>query len=180
MASQLRAPGPLVRTITPVDVLDELTRRLLLLHDQMEQLVCALDIQQLVMVNNRLRWLPAVTENVEMLVEEIKVSEGERLPIAHHAATTLGTSPQATLAELADVAGEPYRSSWRRIRLQLLALHQEIDQITATNRDLGRQGMAAAGAIVTTLGGTEEPRAYSATGTAEPVRPASHRFDRTA
>ncbi len=163
-----------------MDVLDELTRRLLLLHDQMEQLVCALDIQQLVLVNNRLRWLPAVTENVEMLVEEIKVSEAERLPIAYAAASTLGAPSNATLAELADTAGEPYRSSWRRTRLQLLALHQEIDQITAANRDLGRQGMAASGDVITTLGGVDEPASYSASGQSEPVRPTSHRFDRTA
>lgn len=163
-----------------VDVLDDLTRRLLLLHDQMEQLVCALDIQQLVLVNNRLRWLPAVTENVEMLVEEIRTSEVERLPVARSAAVTMGASPDATLAELADAAGEPYRSSWRRIRLQLLALHQEIDQITATNRDLGRHGAAAAGDVVTTLGVTETPTHYSATGRSEPVTTPTHRFDRTA
>lgn len=163
-----------------MDVLDDLTRRLLLLHDQMEQLVCALDIQQLVIVNNRLRWLPAVTENVEVLVDEIKVSEMERLPVARAAAVSLGADPDATLAELADAAGDPYRSSWRRVRLQLIALHQEIDQITATNRDLGRHGAATAGDVITTLGGHDQPTAYSATGRSESVTPASHRFDRTA
>ncbi|MEM1334046.1 MAG: flagellar export chaperone FlgN [Actinomycetota bacterium] len=163
-----------------MDVLDDLTRRLLLLHDQMEQLVCALDIQQLVLVNNRLRWLPAVSENVELLVDEITNSERERLPVARTAAVQLGASPDATLAELADAAGEPYRSGWRRIRLQLLALHQEVDQITATNRDLGQHGAAAAGEVLSTLGATETPTSYSATGRSEPVTPNSHRFDRTA
>jgi hypothetical protein len=163
-----------------VNVFDELTRRLLLLHDQMEQLVCALDIQQLVLANNRLRWLPAVTENVEILVAEIKVSEAERLPIAQTAAFELGVANDATLAQLADVSDEPYRSSWRRIRTRLVDLQQEIEQIAATSSQLGQQGAAAANDVITTLGGVEEPTSYSATGRTEPVRPTAHRFDRTA
>ncbi len=168
------------RTICSVDVLDDLTRRLLLLHDQMEQLVCALDIQQLVIANHRLRWLPAVTENVEMLVEEIRASEAERVPIAQAAAAQLNAPRAATLAELADAAGEPYRSSWRRTRLELIALHQEIELVSAANQELGRQGANTANDIVATLGGQDQPTSYSATGRSEPVRPMAHRFDRTA
>lgn len=167
------------RTICNVDIFDELTRRLLLLHDQMEQLVCALDIQQLVLVNNRLRWLPAVTENVELLVDEIKISEMDRLAITREAAATLGVDDDQTLAHLADAVGEPFRSPWRRIRLQLVALHQEIEQITASSAQLGRHGAMAASEVITTLGGADSMPSYSATGRTEPVTPASHRFDRT-
>ena len=163
-----------------MDVYDELTRRLLLLHDQMEQLVCALDIQQLVLANNRLRWLPAVTENVEVLVDEIKISEMERLPIAREAAAALRLDGDQTLAQLADAVGEPFRTPWRRIRLQLVALHQEIEQITASSAQLGRHGAMATSEVITTLGGADAMPAYSATGRTEPVRPATHRFDRTA
>lgn len=163
-----------------MDPFDELTRRLLLLHDQMEQLVCALDIQQLVIANNRLRWLPAVTENVEMLVDEIKLAEAQRLQVSQAAAAALAIAPTATLAELADAVGEPYRSSWRRTRLQLQAFHQEINLITTSSQELSRQGVVAAGEVITTLGTADEPTAYSSTGRTEAVRPATHRFDRTA
>ncbi|MFK8025721.1 MAG: flagellar export chaperone FlgN [Ilumatobacter sp.] len=163
-----------------MDLFDQLTRRMLLLHDQMEQLVCALDIQQLVLANNRLRWLPAVSENVEVLVEEIKISETERVPIARSIAQQLGLSAEASLADLAEAAGEPYRTSWRRTRLQLIAFQQEIEMITATNRDLGQHGAAAASDVINRLGDDLEPTAYSANGQTEPVRPAPHRFNRTA
>ena len=169
-----------VRTVGAVDLLDQLTRRLLLLHEQMEQLVCALDIQQLVLTNNRLRWLPAVTENVEVLVDEIQQSEAERAPIARAAASMLGVSADSSLAELSEAAGEPYRSGWRRTRLQLVSFQQEIELITATNRDLGQHGVAAANDVIAGLGDGPEPTSYSATGRSEPVRPASHRFNRTA
>ncbi|MEM9746505.1 MAG: flagellar export chaperone FlgN [Actinomycetota bacterium] len=165
-----------------MDALDELTKRLVLLHDQMEQLLCALDIQQLVLANNRLRWLPAVTESVEMLVHEIHLSESERLPVAYEVAASLGVAPEATLAEMADAAGEPYRSTWRRTRLGLLALHREVDQVTAANRELSRHGVLAANEVITTIGGTGEPEpaAYSASGQSAPIRQTTHRFDRTA
>ncbi len=153
---------------------------MLLLHDQMEQLLCALDIQQLVIANHRLRWLPAVTENVEVLVEEITLSEAERLPIARAAAAILGLAEDSSLASLADAAGEPYRASWRRTRLQLIALQQEIDVITSTSRELTLNGTAAARDVITTLGGAAEPTSYSASGRTETVRPAAHRFNRTA
>lgn len=161
-------------------MLDQLTRRMLLLHDQMEQLVCALDIQQLVLMHSRLRWLPVVTENVAVLVEEIKLSEADRIPIAAAAATSLGLPPTASLADLADAAGEPYRSSWRRTRLQLIAFQQEIEVIGATSRELTQHGTVTAREVITTLGGTAEPTSYSATGRSEPVKPMTHRFNRTA
>ncbi|MFK7918557.1 MAG: flagellar export chaperone FlgN [Ilumatobacter sp.] len=162
-----------------MDIFDELTRRLMLLHDQMEQLVCALDIQQLVLANNRLRWLPAVTENVEVLVDEIKISELDRLAVTREAAASLGVDGDQTLAQLADAAGEPFRAPWRRIRLQLVSLHHEIEQITASSAQLGRHGAMAANEVITTLGGADTMPAYSATGRTEPVNPATHRFDRT-
>lgn len=174
------ASPALARTIHRVEVFDELTRRLLLLHDQMEQLLCALDIQQLVLANSRLRWLPAVAENVEVLVAEIKLSEAERLPVARSAAAELYLDPEATLAQLADAVDDPHRSSWRRIRTQLVELQQEIEQIVSSSSQLGQQGASAANDVMSTLGGSDESTAYSATGQTELARPTPHRFDRTA
>ena len=163
-----------------MEELDELSRRLWLLQEQMEQLVCALDIQGLVMANNRLRWLPAVTENVELLVDDIRASEAERLPHAHRAARLLGLGEGATLAEMADAAGEPYRSAWRRHRLNLVSLNEEIDQITASNRELGRRGAAAAAEILAAVGAGASLDTYDPSGGTEQLAPASRRFDRTA
>lgn len=163
-----------------MEELDELSRRLWLLHAQMEQLVCALDIQGLVMANNRLRWLPTVTENVELILEDITTSEAERLPHAQRAALALGLSERATLAEMGDAAGEPYRSAWRRHRLNLISLNEEIEQITASNRELGRRGAAAAQEILATVGATGGVDTYDPRGATTQLAPSSRRFDRTA
>jgi hypothetical protein len=95
------------RTVVEVDDRNELSRRLWLLREQLEQLVCALDIQQLVLTNNRLRWLPMVTEDVEQLVDEIRSSEAERTMLSANIAVELGLPEHATLAELVDAVGEP-------------------------------------------------------------------------
>ncbi len=163
-----------------MEELDELSRRLWLLQEQMEQLVCALDIQGLVMANNRLRWLPSVTENVELLVEDIQASEAERLPHARRAAQSLGLGESATLADMADAAGEPYRSAWRRHRIKLVTLNEEIDQITASNRELGRRGVAAVQEILVSAGADAPIDTYDPSGGTQQLAPASRRFDRTA
>ncbi|WP_420452478.1 flagellar export chaperone FlgN [Ilumatobacter sp.] len=163
-----------------MDELDELSRRLWLLQEQMEQLVCALDIQGLVMAHDRLRWLPTVTENVELLVDDIRTSEAERVPHTTRAARKLGLDERATLAEMAEAAGEPYRTAWRRHRLNLVALNEEIDQITASNRELGRRGAAAAQEILAAVGAPAPIDTYDPSGSTEQLAPASRRFDRTA
>lgn len=146
----------------------------------MEQLLCALDIQGLVMANNRLRWLPSVIENVELLVDDIRASEIERLPHARAAARSLGLAEDATLADMADAAGEPYRTTWRRHRVKLVTLNEEIDQITASNQELGRRGAAAVQEILVSIGADAPIDTYDPTGGTQQLAPASRRFDRTA
>jgi len=163
-----------------VEILDELSRRLWLLQEQMEQLVCALDIQGLVMANNRHRWLPTVAENVELLVDDIQTSELERLPHTIRAARQLELADDATLADMADAAGEPYRSAWRRHRLKLVSLNDEIDQITASNREIGRRSVAASQEVLATVGDTAPNDTYDPSGGTEQLSPSSHRFDWTA
>lgn len=170
-----------------MDDREELSRRLWLLRQQLEQLLCALDIQQLVLANDRLRWLPMVSENVEQLVDDIRQSEAERVAVSRRLTVTLGLPDDATLGELADAAGEPYTQMWRQHRLHLLALHAEIDGITQANFDLSRRGAATTREIVGTLTGNEsqtyEPQAYGPPAQAaarRPVRVSSSIFDRSA
>lgn len=164
-----------------MEELDELSRRLWLLNEQLEQLVCALDIQQLVLSNNRLRWLPIVTANVEQLVDDIRLSEAERLPVTERASRVLGLPNGATLAEMAAAAGEPYSSAWRRHRLNLLALHAEVEQITSTNRELSRRGAAMTQEILLSMDGSSaQPDTYDPSGGSQHLTPTSRRFDRTA
>jgi hypothetical protein len=158
---------------------DELSRRLWLLREQLEQLVGALDIQQLVLSNNRLRWLPMVSENVESLVSDIRSSEAERVMLSRRVARSLGLSDDATLVELADAVGEPNAAVWRRHRLHLISLHAEIDDIASSNRELGTRWAAATQEVLVSLGG-DTVDTYDPSGVTQRLTPTSRRFDRTA
>ncbi len=162
-----------------MDPFDELSRRLWLLREQLEHLVCALDIQQLVLSNNRLRWLPMVTENVEHLVEDIRASDVERIALSRRVARTLNLADDAPLAELAAAANEPHASAWRRHRLQLIALHAEIDELATANSEIGLRGAATTKELLAALegGGVET---YDPSGGTQTLTPASRMFDRTA
>ena len=163
-----------------MDDRDELSRRLWLLREQMEQLVCALDIQQLVLANDRLRWLPMVTENVEHLVEDIRESEAARAEVSVRVARQLGLDERATLNDLVRAVDEPYAGVWRQHRLHLLGLQAEVEEITNANRELGRRGMMATREAVSALTGETHDTTYGPRGVSRPLTTASRRFDRTA
>ncbi|MDJ0767428.1 MAG: flagellar export chaperone FlgN [Ilumatobacter sp.] len=162
-----------------MDDRDELSRRLWLLREQMEQLVCALDIQQLVLANSRTRWLPMVTDNVEQLVDDIRASDTDRVAASQQVARRLGLHGDATLTELAAAVGEPYEGIWRQQRLHLLGLQAEVEEITSSNRELSRRGVAAAREILGYLDGDAHDT-YDPHGGTQRLAPTSRRFDRTA
>lgn len=161
-----------------MDPFDELSRRLWLLREQLEHLVCALDIQQLVLTNHRLRWLPMVTENVEHLVDDIRRSDEERVALSRRVARSLGLADEASLADLASSAAEPHASTWRRHRLQLIALHAEIDELSSANQEIGLRTAASTRDLLASLdgGGVET---YDPTGGTQTLTPAAHVFDRS-
>ena len=158
---------------------DELSRRLWLLRNQMEQLACALEIQQLVLANNRLRWLPMVSENVEQIVADIREAEADRSAATHRVARSLGLPTEASLLELAQAAGEPHGPLWQQTRLHLISLQAEIDQFSSENHELTRRGLASTNMVIGHLAG-ERHDTYDPEGASARLAPAGSRFDRTA
>jgi hypothetical protein len=144
----------------------------------MEQLVCALDIQQLVLLNDRLRWLPMVTENVEHLVDDINATEALRVELSSRIATRIGLDSNAPLGELVRIVDPPYAAAWKQHRLHLLGLRAEIDEITSANREVGRRRLANVRETVTALAG-ETNDTYDLRGVTRPLASASRRFDTT-
>lgn len=145
----------------------------------MERLTCALEIQQLVLANNRLRWLPMVTENLEDLAADIRNSEDDRVGATSRVAQSLGLQPNASLLELAQAAGEPYGSIWKQVRLQLIGLQAEIDQFSSENYEITRRGLASTDVVIGHLSG-ERSDTYDPDGATQRVAPTGSTFDRTA
>ncbi len=162
-----------------VDDRDELSRRLWTLREMMSQLLFVLEVQQLILTNDRLRWLPTITETVENVVDLIRQAEAERILVSQRVARGCGLRDDASLAELAQVAPEPYGEIWRQNRLHLVAIQEEIDELSRENQTLNRRGMGSAGAVARHLEG-ESSATYDPDGAAARLAPAASRFDRTA
>lgn len=162
-----------------MDDRDELSRCLWLLREQMEQFVCALDIQQLVLTNDRLRWLPLVTENVQHLADDIAETEQRRLELSRRIARRIGLDEHATLLELARAVEEPYAGIWKQHRLNLLGLRAEADEITAASREFGRRKLAITRETLGAMTG-ETLDTYDPRGVPRPLAATARRFDRTA
>ena len=161
-----------------MDDRDELSRRLWTLREMMSQLLFALEVQQLILANDRLRWLPTITEAVENVVDLIRVAEAERILVAQRVARSYGLREDASLAELANVAPDPHGEIWRQSRVHLVALQAEIDEFTQENQTLNRRGMGSTTAVVRHLEG-ESTTTYDPQGAAARLAPAASRFDRT-
>lgn len=161
---------------------DELSRCLWLLREQMEQLVCALEIQQLVLLNNRVRWLPMVSVNVEHIIDDIRRSEADRIAISRRVCRSYGLHDDASLSELVHVAEEPYSNAWRQSRLQLLGLQSELDELSRENRELTRRGRAAVNDLLRAIAGDihESHDTYEPDGTTVRLAEPTSQFDRTA
>lgn len=161
-----------------MDDRDELSRRLWTLREMMSQLLFALEVQQLILMNDRLRWLPMITDTVENVVDQIRIAEAERIVVSHRVARSYGLDPDASLAELAQVAPEPHGEIWRQSRLHLLAIQAEIDEFSQENQRLNRRGMGATNAVVRHLDG-DGTATYDPQGVAARLSPTTSRFDRT-
>lgn len=162
-----------------MDDRDDLSRRLWLLREQMEQLVCALDIQQLVLTNDRLRWLPMVSENVDHIVDDISRAEADRIHVARRVAVGLDLAEDASLSQLIGAVGEPYAGVWRQCRFHLTALQAEANELTQENHELTRRGLNSATDVLRSLHGDLHDT-YDPSGATSKLAVASARFDRTA
>lgn len=161
-----------------MDDRDELSRRLWTLREMMSQLLFALEVQQLILTNDRLRWLPMITDTVENVVDMIRVAEAERIVVSQRVARSYGLTEDASLAELAHVAPDPHGEIWRQSRIHLLAIQAEIDEFTKENQTLNRRGMGATSAVVRQLDG-ESSATYDPHGAVARLGPSTSRFDRT-
>ena len=118
----------------------------------LELLVFKLEEEQLVLAAGRSRWLAYATREVENVLAEIKRIELERAVFVADAGRELGLSGAPTLRELTGLTPAPWDGIFVEHRRALLALAQEIDTITKSNRDLLQRGHQAAREALASLG----------------------------
>jgi hypothetical protein len=130
----------------------------------LELLVFKLEEEQLVLAAGRTRWLSHATREVENVLAEIKRVELERAMAVAGAGRDLGISESPTLRELASLTSPPWDGIFAEHRRALLALAQEIDAITRSNRELLQRGHQAAREALAAMGEINI-EAYDARGT---------------
>ena len=130
----------------------------------LELLVFKLEEEQLVLAAGRTRWLAHATREVENVLAEIKRVELERAMSVADAGRELGLSGSPTLRELSALTAPPWDGIFTEHRRALLALAQEIDAITKSNRELLQRGHQAAREAMAAIGEINI-EAYDAHGT---------------
>jgi len=134
-------------------------------RDALEQLLYKLVTEQLIVSSGRTRWLAQANEEIEAVLQQLRGTEVLRAAESDVLAEQLGLPLGASLAELSEVADEPWGTLYQEHRRALLSLMTEIQQVTAENRR-----MLAAGAKAvreTLLSVSETVRTYDASGTAQ-------------
>jgi len=118
----------------------------------LDLLVFKLEEEQLVLAAGRTRWLSHATREVENVLAEIKRVELERAMSVADAGRELGLSGSLTLKELSGLTPAPWDGIFAEHRRALLALAQEIDSITKSNRELLQRGHQAAREALAAMG----------------------------
>ena len=99
-----------------------------------------LEEEQLIFAAGRNRWLAHARREVESVVGEIKRVELEWAVHVAHAGDELGIADAPTLRDLASLTPTPWDGIFADHRRALLALAQEIDAITKSNREMSQRG----------------------------------------
>ena len=118
----------------------------------LELLLFKLDEEQLVLAAGRTRWLPRATREVEMVLEEIRLTELERAVEVSRLALDLGLPADASLRQLADAAPQPWQGMLVEHRQAFLVLTDEITALVQTNRELLNRGQKAVRDVLASIG----------------------------
>jgi len=123
-------------------------------RDLLELLLFKLEEERLVLAAGRTRWLAHATREVELVLDQIRLTEVLRAAEVAVAGTNLGVGSDASLAQLADAADPPWSELLRQHRTAFLALTAEINALSEANRELLTAGQRAVGETLLMVGGT--------------------------
>ena len=161
-----------------MDATEDLSHQLWTLRELLEQLVFKLEVQMLLLSAGRARWIPFASAEVEAIIEAIAEVE-----IAREAATRRVTGqrslpPTTSLSDLGAHLGAPWGPVLQQHRLHLLSLQAEVEDLSRSNHDLARHGMARTREVIAALGGPELD-VYNPSGQPTPLSVNAVRLDRT-
>ncbi|MBX5447062.1 MAG: flagellar protein FlgN [Acidothermus cellulolyticus] len=132
-------------------------------RELLDVLLFKLEEEQLLLAAGKARWLARATREVELVLEQIRLTELTRAVEVDAVAATLGLEPNPSLAQLADAAPPPWSDLLRAHREAFLRLTQEITSLAEANREFVTSAYHSAEAALRSLRGATAD-GYTATG----------------
>lgn len=122
--------------------LEELSSLLWQEHELLDLLLFKAEEKQYVIVSNKVRWLPRLAREIEVILSQLRDLEVQRAAATEMLCAERGLAGTASLRDLADAVGEP----WQQILLQhhenLLQAVTQIRALSDVNRELVDEGLA--------------------------------------
>jgi hypothetical protein len=143
-----------------------------------ERLLYRLEVQQLVLISGRTRWVAAAARDVEAVLERIREAELVRAVHTGAVATELGLAEaEPSLSELVATAPSPWDAIFRDHQDAFLAMTNEAKALTTTNNDLLQRGVVATREFMSALQGGMAADGYSSDGHTQRFGLPSHLVD---
>jgi FlgN protein len=123
--------------------LEELSSLLWREHELLDLLLFKAEEKQYLIVANKIRWLPRVAREIEVILDQLRDLEVDRAAETEAIAAECGLRTGPSLRELADRVGEPWAGLLIRHHQNLLTIVTEIRTLSDFNRGLVESGLAA-------------------------------------
>ena len=144
----------------------------------LELLLFKLEEEQLLLVNNRTRWLSHAAKEIEDVLDAIRMAELSRAVEVENLAVELGLPDNASLRELATSAPEPWGHMLDEHRQAFLIATEEINAVASSNRELISRGQRDVHDAISWMG-EEREMTYAADGSTAGATNAARLFDRS-
>lgn len=142
---------------------DELSTRLWRERCVLELLRFKLAEEHLILASGHHAWLDRATAEVEQVVEMLELADAEREQAVAAVGTELSLGTTPTLAQLVTVAPEPWSEILAGHRQSMIEHFEEIEKISAANREILAQRMASTADALAYLG-VQPAIAYGSSG----------------
>jgi len=161
------------------DALNELSRVLWQQRQDLDRLLFRMEVQQMLLVAGRERWVAEAAADVEAVMDNIRHREIKRAMVVAEVAKELGLDDrEPSLRELSEIVPAPWDGILSDHRQAFLTLTGEIEQCTRHNRELLNRGFELTRELVAFLTGDAGPYGYQADGSSARLSATSHLVDR--
>jgi hypothetical protein len=133
-------------------------------RELLDVLLFKLEEEQLLLASGRMRWLSRATREVELVLEQIRLTEITRAMEVEALAGELGLGPNPSLAALCEKAPDPWGALFAAHREAFLAATKEITALAESNREIVSSSFHATREALLSFGDVDAVEGYNARG----------------